>query len=113
MQAFTALGVEVTVTELDVRLDLPPTVATERQQARDYYATVAACVNVEGCNGIVVWDFVDTYSWIPSTFEGQGYGDLFLQPGGTGNPLVKKVAYDGVLQALRGEPVNVQGITIS
>lgn len=106
-QAFADLGVDTTITELDVRLDLPPTAATERQQVQDYYSSVKSCVNVDRCVGVVVWDFDDTYSWIPSTFEGQGYGDLFLQPGGTGHPLVKKAAYDGCLEALRGEPEGI------
>ena len=103
-RAFGRLGVEVAITELDVRLNLPPTAATEKQQVLDYYNSVKSCVNVHCCVGIVVWDFDDTYSWIPSTFQGQGYGDLFLQPGGTGHPLVKKAAYDGCLQALTGQP---------
>lgn len=57
MEAFTALDVDVVVTELDVRLNLPPTVASESQQVVDYYNTVAACVSVQRCVGIVVWDF--------------------------------------------------------
>ncbi|TKA46661.1 hypothetical protein B0A54_02494 [Friedmanniomyces endolithicus] len=104
MEAFTALGVDVVVTELDVRLNLPPTVATEAQQVVDYYNTVAACVAVPRCVGIVVWDFDDTYSWIPGTFPGQGYGDLFLQPNGPNTPLVRKAPYDGCLEALTGAP---------
>ncbi|RMX96264.1 hypothetical protein D0868_11277 [Hortaea werneckii] len=103
MRAFVSLGVDVAVTELDVRLNLPPNATTEAQQKRDYYNTVAACVAVDGCVGITVWDFVDTYSWIPGTFTGQGYGDLFLQPDGADTPLVKKAAYDGCLEALEGE----------
>lgn len=57
MLAFTALGVEVAVTELDVRLELPADASTEAQQVVDYYNTVAACVAVEGCVGVTVWDF--------------------------------------------------------
>lgn len=63
MDAFVALGVEVAVTELDVRLDLPANATTETQQVADYYSTVAACANVEGCVGITVWDFDGTCSW--------------------------------------------------
>lgn len=106
MEAFTALGVDVAVTELDVRLYLPPNATTEAQQVQDYYNTVAACVAVDGCIGITVWDFDDTYSWVPGTFAGQGYADLFLQPGGADTPLVKKAAYDGCLQALTGAAEN-------
>ncbi|OTA37046.1 hypothetical protein BTJ68_03149 [Hortaea werneckii EXF-2000] len=106
MRAFVNLGVEVAVTELDVRLNLPPNATTEAQQKLDYYNTVAACVAVDGCVGITVWDFVDTYSWIPGTFPAQGYGDLFLQPDGADTPLLKKAAYDGCLEALEGEDYN-------
>ncbi|KAI7189094.1 glycoside hydrolase family 10 protein [Hortaea werneckii] len=106
MRAFVELGVDVAVTELDVRLNLPPNATTEAQQKLDYYNTVAACVAVDGCVAITVWDFVDTYSWIPGTFPGQGYGDLFLQPDGADTPLLKKAAYDGCLEALEGEDYN-------
>ncbi|KAI0481161.1 glycoside hydrolase superfamily [Xylariaceae sp. FL0804] len=103
-QNFTALDVDVAITELDVRANTPPTAADETQQVVDYYNSVASCAAVARCVGVTVWDFVDTYSWVPSTFAGTGYADLFLQPGGSGTPLVKKAAYDGVLEALLGEP---------
>jgi len=58
MRAFTALGVDVAITELDVRLPaLPPNAASQAQQVLDYYGSVAACANVEGCVGVTVWDF--------------------------------------------------------
>lgn len=101
-RAFVREGVEVVITELDVRADLPPTEASETQQVADYYSSVKSCTDVAGCVGIVVWDFDDTYSWVPGTFQGQGYADLFLQPRGANHPLVKKAAYDGCLEALTG-----------
>lgn len=61
MNAFVALDVDVAITELDIRLDLPANDTTETQQAADYYSAVAACVNIERCVGITVWDFVGTY----------------------------------------------------
>lgn len=58
MEAFAALGVDVVITELDVRLPaLPPNATSEAQQVQDYYNSVAACVNVERCVGVTVWDF--------------------------------------------------------
>ena len=98
------------MTEIDIRTNTPASASTQSKQVLDYYNTVAACVGAKktatanGCIGAVVWDFDDTYSWIPQTFAGQGYGDLFLQPGGADTPLVKKAAYDGVLEALTGAP---------
>ena len=106
-KAFTALDVDVAITELDVRLSLPPTAASETEQVADYYTSVKSCVNVNRCIGVTVWDFDDAYSWIPSTFAGQGYGDLFLQPCGSGHKLVKKAAYDGCLEALTGAPEGI------
>lgn len=65
MKAFTALGVEVAVTELDVRIALAtkttsPSSAELEQQSTDYQSTVAACLQVSECVGITVWDFDDT-----------------------------------------------------
>ncbi|EMD31601.1 glycoside hydrolase family 10 protein [Gelatoporia subvermispora B] len=94
MQQFTALGVEVAITELDIRMTLPETQALLTQQQKDYQSVVAACMAVEGCVGITVWDYTDKYSWVPSTFSGQGDAcpwDSNLQ---------KKPAYNGIMAAL-------------
>lgn len=98
MQAFAALNVSVAITELDIRTTVPATAAAQQQQVLDYASSVGACADVDACVGITAWDFDDTYSWIPSTFPGQGYGDLFFQPGGYNTPLVRKAAYDGCIQ---------------
>ncbi|KAH0402540.1 glycoside hydrolase, partial [Aureobasidium melanogenum] len=100
MQAFAALNVSVAITELDIRTTVPATAAAQQQQVLDYASSVGACADVDACVGITAWDFDDTYSWIPSTFPGQGYGDLFFQPGGYNTPLVRKAAYDGCIQGL-------------
>lgn len=62
MKSFTDIGIDVAVTELDVRLQLPATVANLAQQSDDYRTTVGACMQVEGCVGITVWDFYDPVS---------------------------------------------------
>ena len=95
MNAFTALGVDVAITELDVRQTLPETAAQDAQQAKDYVSTVNACLQVSRCVGVTVWDFADQYSWVPSTFSGQGAADLF-------NSALQPVpAYTSVLSALQ------------
>ena len=94
MKAFTALGVEVAVTELDVRMTLPETSTLDAQQAKDYVSTVNACLQVDGCVGLTVWDFDDKYSWVPSTFSGQGAADIF------NNNVQAKPAYSAILSAL-------------
>jgi len=72
IQRFADLGLEVAITELDVRMTTPSTSDKLAQQATDYAAVENACLAVRGCVGVTVWDFTDKYSWIPSTFPGQG-----------------------------------------
>ncbi|KAF9875462.1 NADPH-dependent d-xylose reductase [Colletotrichum karsti] len=75
---FADMGVEVALTELDVRHGkLPADDAAVRQQATDYANVVKACVDTKACVGVVVWQFSDKNSWIPSTFQGQGDACLF------------------------------------
>ena len=59
IEAFTALGVEVAITELDIRMTLPATPALLAQQQKDYQSVVQACMNVEKCVGITIWDWTD------------------------------------------------------
>lgn len=59
LESFTAMGVEVAITELDIRMTLPNSTALLRQQATDYQSTVAACLGVKDCVGVTVWDFDD------------------------------------------------------
>ena len=69
---FTAAGVEVAVTELDVRMTLPSTPALLAQQKTDYTTVATACMSVQRCVGITLWDWTDKFSWVPGTFAGQG-----------------------------------------
>lgn len=57
MEAFTALGVEVAITELDIRMTLPATEALYEQQKTDYQNVIAACQAVDGCVGVTIWDY--------------------------------------------------------
>jgi len=91
MEAFVALGVEVAVTELDIRMTLPETAALLAQQKKDYQTVVSACNAVPGCVGVTIWDYTDMYSWIPSTFPGQGAACPWDAN------FVKKPAYDGII----------------
>ncbi|KAF9886909.1 hypothetical protein FE257_011032 [Aspergillus nanangensis] len=96
LQSFTALGVEVAFTELDIRMTLPSTAALLAQQSTDYKNVAAACVAVSGCVGVTIWDWTDKYSWVPNTFSGQGAALPWDEN------LVKKPAYDGLIAGLGG-----------
>ena len=100
MTGYTDLGVEVALTELDIRFEDASTARTNTSglamQAQEYYDSVKACVDVAGCVGVTVWDFADKYSWIPLTFEGEGAADLYWED------YERKPAYYAVGEALQG-----------
>ena len=93
-QAMADLGVDVAITELDIRMTLPVTAAHLEQQKADYQKVVAACVAVTRCVGITIWDWTDKYSWVPSVFSGQGAALPWDET------FVAKPAYDGIVNAL-------------
>jgi endo-1,4-beta-xylanase len=72
MEKFAALGVDVAITELDVRVKTPPDAQSLAAQAADYAAVVGACRAVKRCVGVTTWGITDDHSWIPSFFSGYG-----------------------------------------
>jgi endo-1,4-beta-xylanase len=82
LQRFADLGVDVAVTELDIRM-AADTEANRAQQARDYAIVTRACLAVSRCAGISLWDFTDRYSWLPYGSIPEGWAtpwDRDLQP---------------------------------
>jgi len=72
---FTALGLQVQITELDVRIPLEngaPKPEDLERQARVYSDVASACVATPHCTAIQTWGFTDRYSWVPHTFKGTG-----------------------------------------
>lgn len=68
IQRFADLGVDVAITELDIRMQPPSDSAKLTRQAADYKAVMNACLAVSRCVGVTVWGFTDSGSWIPDTF---------------------------------------------
>ncbi|GGT85427.1 endo-1,4-beta-xylanase [Streptomyces violascens] len=77
LQRFAALGVNVAITELDDRIQLPASSASLAQQASDYAAVINTCLAVTGCVGITQWGVGDADSWIPGTFPGYGAATMY------------------------------------
>ncbi|MET7644403.1 endo-1,4-beta-xylanase [Streptomyces sp. NPDC005426] len=103
MQRFADLGLDVAVTELDVRMQLPADTAKTATQSSYYQQVTEACLAVERCVGITVWDYTDKYSWVPSTFPGQGAANLY------DDNLLPKAAYSAVRTALGGDDGGGEG----
>ena len=79
MQRFAALGLDVAVTELDDRIQLPASSANLQQQASDYSAVISDCLAVTRCVGVSQWGVGDADSWIPGTFSGYGAATMYDQ----------------------------------
>lgn len=95
LRRFSKLGLDTSLTEVDIRMILPATEEKLAQQAEWYGDLTEACLAVRRCVGITVWDYTDKYSWIPAFFEGQGAAlpwDEELQP---------KPAYYAIREALK------------
>lgn len=96
MQRFADLGVQVRVTELDIRMVMPRDATKDATQATYYRDVVNACLAVTACAGITIWGFTDKYSWVPDTFSGQGAALIYDAS------YQQKPAYTAVHDALAG-----------
>jgi len=101
LQRFADAGVDVNITELDIRMPTPASTTNLQAQANNYRSVVAGCLAVARCTSITVWGVTDKYSWVPSTFPGQGAALLF------DDNYNKKPAYDATLSALGGAAATV------
>lgn len=72
LQRFADLGLEVALTEVDVRM--PDDEAADRlaEQAADYRTLLDQARAVPACTTFVLWGLSDGHSWIPETFAGFG-----------------------------------------
>ncbi|GAA1226826.1 MULTISPECIES: endo-1,4-beta-xylanase [Streptomyces] len=94
IQRFADLGVDVAITELDIRMTLPSD-ATKLAQQADWYGQVTSdCLAVRRCVGITLWGYSDRHSWIPSVFPGEGAALPWDEN------LTHKPAYDAIRNAL-------------
>ncbi|MDR7280640.1 endo-1,4-beta-xylanase [Catenuloplanes atrovinosus] len=96
LQRFADLGVDVRITELDVRMTTPADASELATQRSDYQKVFTACANVTRCTGVTVWGITDRYSWVPDVF--QGYGAALMWD----ENYARKPAYDGAAAGLGG-----------
>ncbi|TDC99976.1 beta-1 4-xylanase [Nonomuraea deserti] len=94
MERFAALGVQVRITELDIRMQMPRDSSKDATQATYYRNAVNACLAVTACAGVTIWGFTDKHSWVPDTFQGQGAALIYDEN------YQKKPAYNAVHDAL-------------
>lgn len=78
MRRYAALGLEVQITEMDVRMKTPSTPAMLEKQAKVYGDMMRVALEAPNCTGFAVWGLTDgTTSWIPEWYPGEGAALLF------------------------------------
>jgi endo-1,4-beta-xylanase len=97
-ERFADLGLQVAVTEADVRMPLgedgEPTVEQIALQAERYKKMLEGCLDVgPACSSYTVWGFDDARSWVPGVFP-EGYATIMTEE------FQKKPAYHALLESL-------------
>lgn len=95
MKRLGDLGLNVHITEMDVRIQGSPTNNSLTAQAAIYGNMLQTCVSANNCKAFVMWGFTDHDSWIPQAFPGYGSALIFDD---SYNP---KPAYYALLDALK------------
>ena len=71
IRRFKALGLDVELTEMDVRL--PDNSEESLKKQAFIYGEIVKTALKEGVKTIQIWGFTDKHSWIPGTFPGKGW----------------------------------------
>lgn len=102
MQALAALGIQVHITEMDVRLPVDSSgnasAADLQTQAQIYQSVLSVCLQQPNCTAFQVWGVSYNDSWIPSVFPGYGAAlpfDFNYQP---------TPAFSALLTAMQSTP---------
>jgi endo-1,4-beta-xylanase len=93
LERFAKLGLDLHITELDIRLgdDGPESLSA---QAKLYGEITTLCVQQPACKVLQTWGLTDKHSWIPQFYKGQGWALLW------DDKYQKKLAYEAEHDAL-------------
>jgi endo-1,4-beta-xylanase len=95
MKLLGDLGLNVHITEMDVRIQGAATDNSLAAQAGIYRNMLEACLSACNCNAFVLWGFTDRYSWIPQAYRGYGAPLIY------DNSYNPKPAYYALLDVLK------------
>ena len=70
LRTYQKLGLDVAITEMDVRIFGTVTPKALKDQAKVYAQVYKACAKVANCKSMTTWGFSDRYSWIPNWTKG-------------------------------------------
>ena len=97
LQRLAALGLEIHITELDVRMPVPASEKNLHTQAQVYRDMMHACLTVPNCKAFLMWGLTDKYSWVPNQYAGYGAALIFDEG------YKPKPAFNGLMDALKNQ----------
>jgi endo-1,4-beta-xylanase len=110
IQQITALGLQVHITEMDVRIPVDASgnaSASDLQaQAQTYQRILTICAQNPGCTAFQTWGFTDKYSWIPASYPGYGAALPFDAN------YVPKPAFSSIVSTLQSLPPTLNATAI-
>jgi GH35 family endo-1,4-beta-xylanase len=77
MQRFASAGLEVHLTEFDVRVSRPLTTAKDMAQAEVYRQVMRRVLQQPAVKSVTLWGFTDKYSYVPTENPGFGHALIF------------------------------------
>ncbi len=77
IRRFGDLGLGVSFTEIDVRVQIPSTEERVREQDEVYGTLLDVALTEPNVRGFIMWGYTDLRSWIPQFFSGYGYGHIY------------------------------------
>ena len=105
MKRIAALGLRISITELDIRIVLPADSAKLAQQRQAYETVMSLCLAQPACKNFYVWGVHDGNTWITSKYSGFGAPLLF-----TASPAyTPKPAYDGLISVMSTTAIRAPG----
>jgi endo-1,4-beta-xylanase len=99
MQRLAELGLEIHITEMDVRLQNSTSDNETKlaEQADIYRQVLSVCLSVPNCKAFLTWGLTDRYSWIPG-FTGKPDAPLLFDMDGAPKP-----AYFAIVKLLANQ----------
>lgn len=105
MARYHELGIEVYITEIDVRIPYTmtndPAIDELALQATVYQEMLEVCIEAPNCNHYTTWGISDVDSWIPGFFAGYDDAHLF------DDDFNAKPAFDALVETLSAEATAV------
>ncbi|MBN1285750.1 MAG: endo-1,4-beta-xylanase [Anaerolineae bacterium] len=100
-----ALGLQVHITEMDVRTGGINTDAAFAEQAQIYYHALTVCLEAKACTALLTWGFTDQHTWIRVNL-----GEVNDRPLIFDEDYQPKPAYYGLRKALEGETIEAAAL---